>query len=85
MVTGYNGRKGPKADPTIAGSAIKYLAENSNMPVLVIKDPRRRDLKPDGTYHYGVCYDGSPQAEKALETAIKMMRSTDRLTTITIK
>ena len=85
MVTGYNGVKGPKADPTIAGSAIQYLAVNSTLPVLVIKDPRRREQKPDGTYRYGVCYDGSSQAKKALTLAVKMMRPTDRLCTITVK
>jgi nucleotide-binding universal stress UspA family protein len=85
MVTGYNGVKGPKADPTIAGSAIQYLAVNSTLPVLVIKDARTRAQKPLGLYRYGVCYDGSPQSKKALECAIKMMRKGDRLTTITVK
>jgi hypothetical protein len=60
MVTGYNGIKGPKADPTIAGSAIQYLTVNATVPVLVMKDPRPRILKPSGLYRYGVCYDGSP-------------------------
>ena len=85
MVTGYNGVKGPKADPTIAGTAIQYLAVNSTLPTLVIKDARTRAQKPVGLYRYGVCYDGSPQAKKALETAIKMMRANDRLTTITVR
>ena len=85
MVTGYNGVKGPKADPTIAGSAIQYLSVNSVLPVLVIKDARRREQKPDGSYRYGVCYDGSSQAEKALHLAINMMRPCDRLVTITVK
>ena len=62
MVTGYNGRKGPKADPTILGTQVKYLTENSLLPLLVIKDARRRSLKPGGLFHYGVCYDGSEQA-----------------------
>jgi hypothetical protein len=85
MVTGYNGVKGPKADPSVAGSAIKYLAVNSLLPVLIIKDPRRRASKPNGTYRYGICYDGSAQAKKALTIAIKMMRPNDRLSTITVR
>lgn len=43
MVTGYNGVKGPKVDPTIMGTNIAYLSENTETPVLVIKDARRRD------------------------------------------
>lgn len=85
MVTGYNGVKGPKADMTIAGSAVQYMALNSSLPVLVIKDPRPRTIKPDGLYRYAVCYDGSDQAKYALETACRTMGPEDRLTTITVK
>jgi len=70
MVTGYNGVKGPKDDPSIAGSAISYLALNSALPVFVIKDPRRREAKSDNLFRYAVCYDGSPQAQKALELVV---------------
>jgi len=85
MVTGYNGVKGPKADPTIMGTNIKYLSENTECPVLVIKDPRRRESIPGKLYHYGVCYDGSPPSKQALQEAIAMMRPEDRLTTITVQ
>lgn len=36
-VVGYHGRKGEKDDPTIMGTAVQYLAVNSNTPVLIIK------------------------------------------------
>lgn len=84
MVTGSNGIKGPKADPTIAGSAVQYLALNSTLPVMVIKDPRPRTIKPDNLYRYAVCYDGSDQAKFAFETVCRTMRAEDRLTTITV-
>jgi hypothetical protein len=84
MVTGYNGIKGPKADPTIMGSNVSYLSQNCEMPILVIKDARRRSSKVDGLYHYGVCYDGSDLSKSALKKALAMMSSEDSLTTITV-
>jgi len=84
MVTGYNGVKGPKADPTIMGTNISYLSENTETPVLVIKDARRRENIPGKLYHYGVCYDGSDASKATLETALAMMKPEDRLTTITV-
>lgn len=58
MVTGFNGRKGPKANHTVLGTQIEYLA-NQRLPLLIVKDPIRRADKPDGLFHYGVCYDSS--------------------------
>ena len=52
MVTSYNGVKGPKQDPTIAGSNIQYLALNVTIPLLVIKDPILRKTKPDHCYRF---------------------------------
>jgi len=85
MITGYNGVNAPKGDPSIAGSTITYLAANSALPVFVIKDTRRREVKPDNLFRYAVCYDGSPQAFVALELVIKMIGKQDRMTTVTVK
>lgn len=60
MVTSYNGTKGPKSDPTIVGTTIQWLAMNAKFPIIIIKDPRLRSVKPDGCYRYAICYDGSP-------------------------
>ena len=47
-VVGYHGRKGPKEDPTIMGTAVQYLAVNSNTPVLIIKTLITRKERPEG-------------------------------------
>ena len=85
MVTAFNGIKGPKADVTIAGSNIQYLALNSTFPLLVIKDPRLRSVKPDGCYRYAICYDGSDPCKHALKLILEMMRPTDKLVALTVK
>jgi hypothetical protein len=54
-----HGRKGPKMDHTIAGSTVKFLADEAHTPICIVKDPRTREMKTDGKYRFGVCYDGS--------------------------
>lgn len=66
MVVGSHGRKGPKKDETVVGSAIQYLSLNSQFPVIIVKDPIPRTHKPDGCLRYGVCYDGSDKSKKTL-------------------
>ena len=85
MVTGFNGIKGPKQDPTIAGSNIQFLALNANFPIVIIKDPRLRSVKPDGCYRYAICYDGSDPCKHALKLILSMMRPTDKLVALTVK
>ena len=84
VVVGNHGRKGPKADLTVAGTAIEYLSLNSQYPCLIIKDRKPRADKPDGCLRYGVCFDGSDKAKKVLELTCKMMRECDKLTTISV-
>lgn len=84
IVVGNHGRKGPKADLTVCGTAIEYLSLNSKFPCLIIKDRKCRADKPDGCLRYGVCYDGSDRSKVALEMALKIMRPEDKLTTITV-
>jgi hypothetical protein len=85
IVTGYNGIKGPKMDPTIAGTNIQFLALNASLPILVIKDPRLRSVKPDGCYRYAICYDGSDPCKHALQLVFKMMHPEDKLVSLTVK
>ena len=84
VVVGNHGRKGPKADLTVAGTAIEYLSLNSQFPCLIIKDRKPRADKPDGCLRYGVCFDGSAKAKKVLELTCKLMRENDKLTTISV-
>jgi len=85
MVCGMHGRKGPKADPTIAGTAVNFLARNCPNPLIIIKDPLTRADKKSGWYRFGVCYDGSNKAIAVLETTLGLMKHEDRLTIITCK
>lgn len=66
IVCGNNGRKGPKKDETVIGTAVEYLSINSKFPIMIIKDPKHRDEKPDHCLRYGVCFDGSSHSTKAL-------------------
>ena len=85
IVVGNHGRKGPKADLTVAGTAVEYLSLNSEFPCLIIKDRKARSQKPDGALRWGVCYDGSPKAQEALALCLKTMRPNDKLVTITVR
>lgn len=58
-VVGYHGRKGPKDDPTVMGSAVQYMAVHSQGPILILKDPIGRDKKHHGQYVFACCVDGS--------------------------
>jgi len=69
-VVGMHGRKGPKADPTVAGTAVNFLAKNCPNPLIIIKDPILREDKKDCKYRFGVCFDGSPKAIKVLRTVL---------------
>lgn len=85
IICGNHGRKGPKAeDETVAGTAIQYLSLSDKFPVVVLKDYRPRKDKPDGCLRYGVCYDGSVKANKALEVCLSLMQKRDKLVTITV-
>lgn len=46
-------------DLTVAGTNVQYLAVNSKLPILVLKDFRKRDYYKDSSYRFGVCIDGS--------------------------
>ena len=85
IVVGNHGRKGPKADLTVCGTAIEFLSLNSKFPCLIIKDRKARSQKPDGALRWGVCYDGSDKAKEALELTLKTMRTNDKLAVVTVK
>lgn len=80
-----HGRKGPKADKTVAGSSVKFLHEGEKLPLVVIKDGRRRGDDLKGSYRFGVCFDSSPSSEKALAQVISMMAPQDKLAIITCR
>lgn len=83
-MVGNHGRKGPKQDETILGSGIQYLSLNAKFPCMIIKDRKERSQKPDGCLRYGVCFDGSQKAKKALSICLSVMKLTDKLTSITV-
>lgn len=80
-----HGRKGPKADPTVAGTTVKYLSTEAKCPIVIIKDPRTRSIKKDGKYRFGCCFDGSDRSKAALRQVLNMMRPEDNLVIITVK
>ena len=77
-----HGRKGPKADLTVAGSSTKFLY-SKGLPLVVAKDPRRRGDALKGSYRFGVCFDGSESSEKTLKLVLSMAADHDKVTIIT--
>ena len=73
------------SDPTVAGTAVNFLAKNCPNPLLIIKDPILRADKKNNVYRFGVCFDGSAKAIAVLKTVIDMMDDCDKLTVITCK
>lgn len=76
-VVGYHGRKGPKEDPTLMGSAVQYLSTRSEAPVMIIKDPKTR--KDRGAFVFAVCVDGSIASLNCLDLLIKFRHSDDKV------
>ena len=78
-VVGYHGRKGPKVDPTIMGSAVQFMSLNSATPVLIVKDPKTREESPDGFFTMAVLCDGSKKSLDALALMSRMKSPQDRI------
>ena len=72
-VVGYHGRKGPKEDPTVMGTAVQYMAVHAQAPVLILKDPIGRDKKIGGQYVFGCCVDGSSKSLKASKSKLYLI------------
>lgn len=85
VCVGNHGRKGPKADLTVCGTAIEYLSLNSEFPCLIIKDRKARSQKPDGCLRWGVCYDSSDKSKAVLDLVLRTMKEEDKLAIITVK
>jgi nucleotide-binding universal stress UspA family protein len=75
LVVGFIGRKGPKADPTILGSAVDHNLRNGRCPILVIKTPVLRKDTPASSYLWVVLIDGSERSLKAAKFAAGMMEA----------
>jgi hypothetical protein len=85
MVIGGHGRKGPKKDETVLGTAIQFLAVDFRFPCMIIKDRVSRKERPDKCISYGVCFDGSEKSIKTLCLVLSMMSKEDKLISLTIK
>ena len=79
-----HGRKGPKADLTVAGTATKFLFDKG-VPLIVAKDSRRRGDDLKGSYRFGVCFDGSEPSVRALQVVMGMAADHDKITVVTCK
>ena len=73
------------SDPTVAGTTVEHLAHNCPNPIIIIKDPRPRQIKTESKYRFGVCYDDSAKSKEALRTVLGMMKADDNLVIITVK
>ena len=84
LVVGFHGRKGPKEDPTIFGSAVHHLALNPVSPVLIVKDKHTRPKDKDFTWL--ICTDGSDASFKAFNQAVKLLdKSRDSVVGLYVK
>ena len=76
-VCGFHGRKGPKEDPTVMGTAVQYMACNGTAPVLIVKNGKEREEKATKHFKFGVLVDGSKNSLKALKLMAKMHQAGD--------
>ena len=65
----------------MAGSAVQYLAQQP-ITIAILKDSNMDLTK--ASCRYGVLFDGSAIAEKALRRTMSMMSDTDTLSCITV-
>lgn len=77
-VVGFHGRKGPKADPTVMGSAVQWMSVNSYGPCMIVKNQVLRKDRPEG-YVLSLCCDGSNKAMKALDLMCAMKSDNDKI------
>ena len=82
-VVGYHGRKGPKKDPTVMGTAVQYMGLHATVPVFILKDPIKRKDKKNEAFRFAACCDGSEQSLRALIYIAKMKRKQDSVQVIT--
>ena len=73
------------SDLTVAGTSVQYLYQGDKLPLVVVKDPRRRGEDLKGSYRFGVCFDGSAPSVKALKVTLSMLADNDKIVIITCK
>mmetsp|Transcript_10661 Transcript_10661/g.20675 ORF Transcript_10661/g.20675 Transcript_10661/m.20675 type:complete len:255 (+) Transcript_10661:128-892(+) len=74
MVVGFHGRRGPKQDPTVMGSAVDFSLQQGSFSLLIVKNQLHRTRVLNGSFNWVVLTDGSAKAEKSFKTAISMMQ-----------
>ncbi len=57
LVTGYYGIKGPKGDNNELSKGTNYLLASSTMPIIMMKDTKRRDQLPSGGFNWLFVFD----------------------------
>lgn len=85
MVVGYHGRKGPKSDPTVLGTAVQFLGVEAAAPVAIVKVRNCRQNKPEGAFKWAVCFDGADCSLAGFDQVFKIMdKNKDSLEVITV-
>ena len=74
---GFHGRKGPKQDPTVLGTAVQYLGLNTACPVFILKKPIARKERENRSFRFAAAVDGSTQSLKAIDYICKMRQEQD--------
>jgi len=77
-IVGMHGRKGPKADPTVMGSAVQYMALNCPTPMLLIKEYFTDETRPNGIM-MACCIDGSKKSLESLALMVQMRHAKDKI------
>eukprot|EP00359_Climacostomum_virens_P002160 CAMPEP_0204900716 /NCGR_PEP_ID=MMETSP1397-20131031/2639_1 /ASSEMBLY_ACC=CAM_ASM_000891 /TAXON_ID=49980 /ORGANISM="Climacostomum Climacostomum virens, Strain Stock W-24" /LENGTH=269 /DNA_ID=CAMNT_0052068921 /DNA_START=14 /DNA_END=820 /DNA_ORIENTATION=+ len=74
MVVGFHGRRGPKQDATVMGSAVDHSLQIGNFSLLIVKNQLHRSVVPRGSFNWIVLADGSAKSEQAFRTAASLAR-----------
>jgi nucleotide-binding universal stress UspA family protein len=78
MVVGYHGRRGPKEDQTVMGSAVDLSLQEGSFSLLIVKNPVSR-TELHGSFNWVILTDGSSKAAQSFTIAASMMRKRDCL------
>ena len=82
IVVGFHGRKGPKEDPTVLGTAVQYLGLHTACPVFILKKPIARKEVEDRSFRFAAAVDGSAESLKSIDYICKMRQEQDRVEVI---
>eukprot|EP01138_Halocafeteria_seosinensis_P013131 gb/GECG01013411.1/.p1 GENE.gb/GECG01013411.1/~~gb/GECG01013411.1/.p1 ORF type:complete len:335 (+),score=38.59 gb/GECG01013411.1/:1-1005(+) len=79
LVVGFTGRKGRKADSSVAGSTVDQALRKAFLPVLVCKRIEEEPDSPASAFNWVVSIDGTKYSESSLKFTQKVAKEDDHI------